>query len=478
MPDLFSTSISPSAKKLLQEKVFGVLPPSIDQSSPLGNVYGYDPQEKLELPQDTNLKWFMDKQAERERLSKSSYGLGISPELETIVNTLRNPVDTALDVGLTKLSQANLPGIGEVNTSMIPTRANLMKFLSNLKGSAKYLPPAVWRDHPEAAASVIFAAERYPLQTQQAFTKGKVNITSPDMSGSTGGFSPKSKRIYIYNPTVKDPNKLPTPANFTGRAGTAMHEYTHLRQLLDAENRPEIARYPIEAFYTPDELGGKGTYVTSQAAQLKGNPNLYFEQPMEKDAFQATKTGKSSAEKFLDLLPDANMHSFMGTPETLSHEKELVSSAFNRAIKEIQKINPNNLGKIYASILKDNKKSTLNKLDKYQYPAEDFDSYFPKHAVNPGQLGKVVEFKGSGLDKVNDALKTRIGLEAPTENQVKLQSLIRLLQDSAKSGPRQNWMKKTIELERQAELEKIRKESDVLRQAEWGEMFDKYFKPE
>jgi hypothetical protein len=222
---------------------------------------------------------------------------------------------------------------------------------------------------------------------------------------------------------------------------TTLHEAAHS----DQYNRPSSGFAKTELLLPTEHP--QGTYVTPEVSvRSVGNTSLYTDQPVEVDAFRKGNIAGDAVSKLIDLLPKTTQRSpfspkeninFSGESRPLNEEMQRLSSYFNQAIKTTNqryKDQPE-FRKKAIEILKETKNDSLKTMK--LNPNSQFDEtivYNPESII-PQRLAEVIKAKMAPLAN-----------QSPRDLQ--MNNLIRQVQDAKGVGPMQEWLKKTMKLEK------------------------------
>ena len=331
--------------------------------------------------------------------------------------------------------------------AMIPRKENIAQFLKAVMKSD--VPASIVKKYPDLGTALSIAEARAPNQMAQAKTGGPIRIEPHDNQDYGGYFSPGKKQITIVaHPTG---NKVEDAYHMMKNyMNIALHEATHADQYLRKSNRAD----PTELLVHDSPLlkpGQVGTYITPEASRIAvGNNSLYRNQPVEVDAFRRGKIAEDTISELSDLLPrEVPRQPFTGTSKNINEDMQKLSSYFNRAIKEANRLykdNPDEL-KFAVKDLKREKSDAMSKLEIFR----DRPSKNPFKQQQRFDESVVYDPESVMYPKLADVVRNKL---LPFANQslrdLQMNSLIRKVQDAKGVGPMAEWFRKSLGIEKAA----------------------------
>ena len=302
--------------------------------------------EKLKKSQET--KSWLDR-INQDRMQKMGETTGVG-DIINVLGAAKAPAATILDEGMAAADKYSRIDGGQTDVSMIPTKANLSRFLANMRKTAVQS----MKDFPEAGVAEAYLHARYPKRSAELFP---LTVREPKFleMNVAGSFNPESQATTLMSVAQKgSPNihKIPQMID------TLAHEGQHA-----IDFRRPASPVSKDDFISPSR---GGSYISPK---LDGS-NLaeYKNQPVEARAFKAGETARNSYDKFIALLPEPKnievRKPFSGIPQTVEQKFSNIASGYNRAIKSAYNIFPPEQAEAYAKGLKENKKQSMDLMSK------------------------------------------------------------------------------------------------------------------
>ncbi len=238
---------------------------------------------RIEQAQRTK-EWLSGLQSERERKMAETSGYG---DISNVLGIAKAPAATLMDEAMTAADKYSRIGDEPTDVSMVPTKANLARFLSAMSQNIRPGPTRL----PEADLATAYVKARYPNRAN-TLEPLRSSYVDPERPGRLGSFVPPTKyeklgttvRSYSKDPDEASVDQVRKLVGVLGHEG--QHGVDHMR----------VASPITKAEFVPESKGG--LYVTPSSSFER-----YQSQPVEARAFQAGSTAMNSFDRFMDLLP-------------------------------------------------------------------------------------------------------------------------------------------------------------------------------
>jgi hypothetical protein len=361
--------------------------------------------------------------------------------IDPIGSTLRNYIQDKDVESQAKFEQgfrAHYPDAGEFKQAMIPRKENIAAFLNKVMQSK--VPAEIVKKYPRLGTALALAEARVPNLVNAAKSFGNIKVGDRGFVREAGSFDPKTSDVRIYANPETQSNVADNVKNYLN---IAIHELAHSDQYNRASSK--FAKNELLVPNSPLlKQGETGLYTTPEASEKAvGDLSLYMKQRVEEDARNRGDLGGNVVDKVISLLPDIKQHEAFGNRATnVQHDMQKLASYFNRAIKLAHTSTDDPvLNAERVKDLTDFRNSGLERMKSNaaravrRNPDKPYENAFDIN-TNPFQTN-FIPLK----------IANQVAPELINPADLKMNSLIRQVQEAKGVGPMQEWLKKTLNIE-------------------------------
>ena len=359
--------------------------------------------------------------------------------IDPIGSTLRSVIENR-DAKLQSKLEASTPGV-EWKQAMIPRKENIALFLR--KAMQSNVPAEIVKKYPRLGTALALAEARVPNLVNAAKKYGNIKIGDRGFVREAGSFDPRTSDVRIYANPETQSNVADNVKNYLN---TAIHELAHSDQYNRASSK--FSRNELLVPNSPLlKQGETGLYTTPEASEKAvGDLSLYMKQRVEEDARHRGGLGEDVVDKVVSLLPDIKQHEAFGNRATnVQHDMQKLASYFNRAIKLAHTSTGDPA--LNAERVKDLINFRNSGLDRMKSNAE---RAIRRNPDKPYENAFDINTNPFQTNFIPLKIANQVAPELINPADLKINNLIRQVQDAKGVGPMQEWLTKSLQLEQTA----------------------------